>query len=144
MMNVDEILKWWKNNIFTLMRYFPDSFINAYGELIICKKGNVFFDLITCNTREDMICKLLEWCSRPLAKGEPFRNDKRNKEWRDALILGLNEYLGTHFTQDDMYWIYDKLGNGVDHNLTLKFIRSSFDLSLLCPKLKNEAEKDEQ
>ena len=37
-------------------------------------------------------------------------------------------------TQDDMYCIYDKLGNRVNHELTVKFIESGYDLSLVRPK----------
>ena len=52
------------------------------------------------------------------------------------LILSVkgNVYLGTEFTQEDMYWIYDKLGNAVNHELTLKFIASGYDLNLVYPK----------
>ena len=122
------------DEIFKVMKCFHDSFINSLGELIISPKGNVYFTATDCKTKEDVICKLLEWCSRPMAKGEPYRSNERNIEWRNSLICGLNKYLGTNFTQDDMYWIYDKLGNGVDHELTVKFIESGYDLSLVRPK----------
>lgn len=110
------------NEIFKVMKCFYGSKINSLGELIISDKGNVYFTAIDCRDERDVVCKLLEWCSRPMAKGEAYSNSKRNNEWRDSLILGLNQYLGTNFNQKDMYWIYDKLGNAVNHNLTLKFI----------------------
>lgn len=121
------------NEIFNVMKCFHDSFINSFGEVIISAKGNVYFTATDCKTKEDVICKLLEWCSRPMAKGQPYASEKRNSEWRDSLIYGLNLYLRTSFTQDDMYWIYDKLGNRVNHELTLKFIDSKYDLSLVRP-----------
>ena len=121
------------DEIFIVMKNFPNSFINSCGELIISEKGNVYFTATNCKTKEDIICKLLEWCSRPLAKGEPYTSNKRNTEWRNSLIYGLNNYLDTHFTSDDMYWIYDKLGNAINHELTLKFINSGYDLSLIKP-----------
>ena len=121
------------DEIFNVMKCFPNTFVNSFGEVIISAKGNVYFTATNCKTKEDVICKLLEWCSRPMAKGEPYRSDERNIEWRNSLICGLNKYLGTNFTQDDMYWIYDKLGNGVDHELTVKFIESGYDLSLVRP-----------
>ena len=121
------------DEIFIVMNNFPNSFINSCGELILSEKGNVYFTAKDCQTKEDVICKLLEWCSRPLAKGEPYSSNKRNIEWRNSLILGLNNYLDTNFTPDDMYWIYDKLGNAVNHELTLKFINSGYDLSLIKP-----------
>ena len=126
------------DEIFNVMKCFPDSFINPFGELIISAKGNVFFTATDCKTKEDVICKLLEWCSRPMAKGEPYATEKRNDEWRELLIYRLNKYLGTNFTQDDMYWIYDKLGSRVNHELTLKFIDSKYDLSLVRPKSEDQ------
>lgn len=122
------------NEIFNVMKCFPKSYITQFGELILSDKGNVYFTAKDCNTQKDIICKLLEWCSRPLAKGEPYRQEKRNKEWRESLLSGYNEYLGTQFTQEDMYWIYNKLGNAVNHELTLKFITSGYDLKLVYPE----------
>jgi len=122
------------DEIFEVMKHFNGSYINSCGELIISVKGNVYFTAINCKSIVDVICKLLEWCSRPIAKGEPYSSKKRNIEWRNSLLCGYNNYLGTNFTQDDMYWIYNKLGNAVNHELTLKFIRSNFDLSLVRPQ----------
>ena len=122
------------DEIFKVMKHFDESYINSCGELIISHRGNVYFTATNCNTKEDIICKLLEWCSRPIVKGEPYSTNKRNTEWRNSLLCGYNNYLGTNFTKDDMYWIYDKLGNAVNHELTLEFIHSGFDLSLVRPK----------
>lgn len=128
------------DEIFSVMKHFYGSYINARGELILSDKGNVYFTATNCANKEDVICKLLEWCSRPMAKGQPYSTYKRNVEWRNSLLCGYNNYLGTHFTLDDMYWIYDKLGNAINHELTLKFIESGYDLSLVKPQRKGEAE----
>lgn len=122
------------DEIFNVMKHFNGSCINSSGELIISNRGNVYFTATDCKNKEDVICKLLEWCSRPIAKGQPYSTNKRNVEWRSFLLCGYNNYLGTNFTLDDMYWIYDKLGNAVNHELTLKFLDSGFDLSLVRPK----------
>lgn len=124
------------DEVFNVMKCFPGSYLNRFGELILSDKGNVYFIANGCETKRDLVCKLLERCSRPIAKGEPYRSEKRNKEWRESLLVGYNEYLQTNFTQEDMYWVYDRLGNAVNHELTLKFIDSGFDLSLLLPKEK--------
>jgi hypothetical protein len=39
-----------------------------------------------------------------------------------------------------MYWIYDKLGNAVNHELTLEFIHSNYDLSLVRPQESEDKE----
>ena len=102
--------------------------------MIISDRWNVYFTAKGCKDKTDIICKLLEWCSRPIAKGTPYASAKRNQEWREKLLEGYNKYLGTQFTQTDMYWIYDKLGNAANHELTLKFIESGYNLSLVYPQ----------
>ena len=42
-----------------------------------------------------------------------------------------NIYLGTDFTIEDMYLIYDKLGNAINHQLTLDFIANGYDMEFL-------------
>ena len=122
------------DEVFNVMKCFPGSYINQHGELILSKKGNVYFTAKNCKSELHIICKLLEWCSRPIAKGEPYSRKDSNEKWRRTLLDGYNKYLGTEFTQEDMYWIYDKLGNAVDHKLTIKFIESGYDLELLYPQ----------
>lgn len=112
------------DEIFNVMECFEDCFVNRFGELIISDRGNMYFTAKGCKDKTDIICKMLEWCSRPIAKGEPYASAKRNQEWREKLLEGYNKYLGTQFTPTDMYWIYDKLGNAANHELTLKFIES--------------------
>lgn len=129
------------DEIFSVMKHFDGSYINKRGELILSDRGNVYFTATNCKSKEDVICKLLEWCSRPIAKGYAYKTPKRNTEWRKSLLCGYNNYLGTNFALNDMYWIYDKLGNAVNHELTLKFIHSNFDLFLLRPK-KAESENE--
>ncbi len=128
------------DEIFDMMKHFCGSFINQCGEVIISKKGNVYFRAVDCGSKEDIICKLIEWCSKPIAKGEPYSTKNRNMEWRNSLLCGFNNYLKTNFTQNDMYWIYDRLGNGIDHGLTLEFIKSGFDMSIIYPQ-KEEGKK---
>lgn len=124
------------DEIFNLMEYFRGSYINRFGEIILSEKGNVYFTAKNCIDKEDIICKLLEWCSRLMAKGKPYSSPKRNNEWREQLISSLNRYLGTNFDQEDMYWIYDQLGNAVNHKLTLRFIRSDFNMAIIYQEVK--------
>lgn len=124
------------DEIFNLMACFHESYINRFVEIILSKKGNVYFTAKNCTDKEDIICKLLECCSRPMAKGEPYSSCKRNCEWRDRMISNLNRYLGTNFDQEDMYWIYDQLGNAVNNKLTLRFIRSGFNLAIIYQEVK--------
>lgn len=47
------------------------------------------------------------------------------------ILNGVNRYLGTRFSQDDMDEIYCRLGNAIKHELTIKFIESGFDFEVL-------------
>ena len=114
-----------------LQTSFPYGFISSSSEVILEKTGNVYFSVHSGMTREEIIFKILEWCSRHCAKGEPYKNSKRNSEWRDSLCLRFNRYLGTNFNQNDFYWIYDRLGNAVNHDLTIKFVESGFNMDVL-------------
>lgn len=43
----------------------------------------------------------------------------------------INYILGTHFNHDDYQYIYEKLGNRVNHKLTVQFVESGYDMNLL-------------
>lgn len=122
------------DEVFNLMRYFPNSFINHNGEVILSEKGNVYFNAMDCTDKSDITCKLFEWCSRPIAKGIVYSSEKRNKIWQEGLLNNLNKYLGTQFSLEDMYYIYQELGNGVNHDLTKEFVESNYDMSLIYNK----------
>lgn len=46
-------------------------------------------------------------------------------------LNGINKFLGTDFTREDMKMIYVNLGNAVHHQKTLEFIDSGYDMELL-------------
>lgn len=106
------------------LHVFPKSFINHNKEIILEPRNNVYFRLDDVQTELDFKCKMFAWLSRPIAKG-------LNKYWAPRVLKSFNELLGTNFTKDEMYEIYDRLGNDVNRKLTVKFIESNYDLSLL-------------
>lgn len=85
------------DEIFNLMECFPGSYINRFGEIILSEKGNVYFTAKNCTDKEDIICKLFEYCSRSMAKGEPYCSPKRNNEWREQRIKLESRYLPALF-----------------------------------------------
>lgn len=105
-----------------LMRCFPRSFINYNMELILIPKTNTYFLTEDCKTKNDVIAKVLMWCSRDITKSYT----KRER---------LDEYLGATV---DARIIYQKLGNAVNRELTYQFIESGFDMDLLCEELVSE------
>ena len=106
------------------LHIFPKSFINRNNEIILEPRNNVFFRLDDVQTELEFKCKMFAWISRPIAKG-------LNKYWAPRVLKSFNELLGTNFTKDEMYEIYDRLGNDVNRKMTVRFIESGYDLSLL-------------
>ena len=107
--------------ILKLMTAFPKGFINHNGEFIAIKYGG-YFILSTCESELDVKCKVLEYCSRGAFKSEPYKTKKLNDKLHTYMLNGINTFLGTSFSADDMCIIYTYLGNGIKHSDTVKYI----------------------
>ena len=114
-----------------LTHCFNGSFINQSGEFIAHSKANEYFILHNCETELDVKCKVLEWFSRSAYKTCPYRSNKKNKEFHEFMLNGINKFLGTKFTENDIDKIYIYLGNACHHSLTIEFIESGYDMSIL-------------
>lgn len=114
-----------------LIDSFPNSFINDRDEFIAHKRSNQYICLSNCETELDIQCKVLEWFSRPAHKTAPYKQEWRNNDFHNFMLDGVNEFLGTKFTEDDISGIYDKLGNAIKHELTVKFVNSGYALNIL-------------
>lgn len=114
-----------------LLKCFPKSFINNQYEFIGDIKTNSYFMLENCNNELDIKCKVLEWFSRAAFKTEPFDSQFKNEEHQDNIRRYINKFLGTNFSREEMEEIYTRLGNAVHHDLTIKFVKSNYDLELL-------------
>ena len=47
------------------------------------------------------------------------------------MLNGVNDFLGTDFTESDIEEIYTYLGNRCNHEKTVRFIESNYDMSIL-------------
>ena len=119
-----------KSMAIEIMRCFPGSFINSNLELIVHERSNQYFRLEDCVTGEDVVAKSVEWLSRAAAKGQPYRSERSNKKFREMMQQGLNKFWETKFTEDDFMEIYTNLGNAIDHEATIAFIRSGMDMNI--------------
>lgn len=119
------------NMAIRLMNCFPGSFINHNGEFIAHLKSNTYLCLADCESEQDIMCKVLEWLSRAASKGEPYRSNKANQRFQQFMQDGINQYLGTAFSHDDFDEIYTYIGNCCNHQKTLRFLESGFDMALL-------------
>ena len=113
------------------MSIFNKSFINYRNELILIPKTNLYFSLNNVKNELDLKCKVLEWCSRDAYKSMPYSTDRRNRMYQDDVRGNINIFLKTNFARNDMELIYSKLGNGVNHELTIKFVQSNYDMKIL-------------
>lgn len=114
-----------------LLRAFPGSYINHNLEFIAHQYSNTYTLLTNCETELDVKCKLLEWFSRAAHKSQPYRTDRSNKKFHNFIRSGINEFLHTQFTEEDMAVIYQNLGNAIRHDLTIDFINSGYDMARL-------------
>lgn len=111
---------------------FPKFFINHNLEAIVHPRRNTYFLLKGVETEVDIIAKILEWLSREAAKSV-------SKESQKYHLNGINAFLGTNFSQDEMMQIYTYLGNACNHRKTLAFILSGYDLDVLTREVKENA-----
>lgn len=120
--------------VFDLMKSFPRSFVNSHGDFIAHLEANEYFILSTCSTDLEVKCKVLEWLSRAAYKTQPFRTKKKNDQFNKFMLDGINTFLGTNFSVEEIGLIYQELGNQVNRRLTTAFIHGGYDINLLISK----------
>lgn len=118
-----------------LISCFPDSYINRQLEFILIPKTNTYFRLEGCLTREDIISKVLMWCTGDIANSAPYVQVKRNIDFYVKNKERLEKYLGASVNVDI---IYHCLGNGINATLTKEFIDSGFSMNLLFSEVTDE------
>lgn len=111
-----------------LLNCFPESYINRNLEVILIPKTNTYFSLAGCGTKRDIIAKVLMWCTRDISKVRPYSQQKRNIRFYVENKERLEKYVGKNI---DVNVIYHRLGNGINKELTYRFIDSDFDMDLL-------------
>ena len=102
-------------------------FINNDNEIIFSTKVNIYFRLADVETELDFKSKVLEWLSYHTADNHGCFYPKISKKIEDMI----NYILNTRFSHQDLQRIYGSLGNRINHDLTVKFINSNYDMSLL-------------
>ncbi|WP_317347403.1 hypothetical protein [Blautia argi] len=114
-----------------LLKSFTGGFINDNGEFIPERSGVACFNISNCKFDEEIKCKVLEWCSKAAFKSEPYQSKKRNNQLHEFMLNGINMFLDTDFSEEDMELIYAKLGNGCNRPLCEKFVMSGYDMEVL-------------
>lgn len=115
----------------TLLTAFPKSFINERDEFIAHERTNQYIILSNCENPLDVKCKILEWFSRPAHKTTPYSQEWKNRKFHEFMLNGINAFLDTHFTEQDIGTIYCVLGNAINHEKTVRFVESDYDFEVL-------------
>jgi len=103
---------------------FLKGFVNRNFEFIAHPKRNSYFILDGVETELELKAKVVEWLSREAIKGGTAKSMKYHLD-------GINQFLGISFTREDMEEIYTYLGNAVNHDKTIRFIESGYDMAVL-------------
>lgn len=111
-----------------LFKCFPDAYINNDLELILIPKTNTYFSLVGCSTTKDIIAKVLMYCTNDIANARPYKYQSKNVSFYIDNHNRLEKYLGVML---NVGVIYQCLGNGINKELTDKFIYSGFNMEIL-------------
>lgn len=103
---------------------FPQSFVNMQNELIFSLRTDSGFSLKDVTDETQLKAKILEWLTRTAIKAVSPKERKLHFE-------GINKLLGTNFTLEEMTDIYTYLGNGINHDLCVKFVESGYDMTMI-------------
>lgn len=119
---------------YDLQKAFPKALLNLRLELIAYPARNTTVPLYGADTIEELNARIIEWCSREACKSYSPASLKYH-------LNGINQFCHTDFTRDGMEYIYTNLGNGINHDLCLRFVgEMDFNLN----KLKHEIKKMEK
>ena len=125
---MDSILN---DTILKLFYAFPKSTITSCGEFIAHVPTNQYFILKSCSNELEVKCKVIEQFSRGASKTMPYSSDRENKRFNEYMRKGINKFLDTQFSSDDLLNIYIFLGNGRNRQLCIDFIKSGYNMELL-------------
>ena len=110
---------------YDLQNAFPKALLNLRLELIAYPARNTTVPLYGADTIEELNARIIEWCSREACKSYSSASQKYH-------LNGINQFCHTDFTRDGMEYIYTNLGNGINHDLCLRFVgEMDFNLNKL-------------
>ena len=107
-----------------IQRAFPKAYVTMNFELILVPRTNTYINLNHCSTPDEFKAEVIEGVSR-------FAFKAFTKPLCKEHLDGINKLLDTKFTPEDMEYIYTNLGNGINHELCMKFVKSGYDLKVI-------------
>lgn len=98
-----------------IQRAFPKAYVTMNFELILVPRTNTYINLNHCSTPDEFKAEVIEGVSR-------FAFKAFTKPLCKEHLDGINKLLDTKFTPEDMEYIYTNLGNGINHELCMKYV----------------------
>lgn len=115
-----------------LLKCFYLSKITQHFEFIAYEKKccDAWIGLYNIKKVKDFKIRIISALSRGAYKTIYYSNEKKNEEIRTYIRKGINDFLGTNFSKEDMEVIYTYLGNKGTSNpgLIERFIDSGYDM----------------
>lgn len=110
---------------YDLQSAFPKAIMNLRLELIVYPARNITVPLYGADTLDELNARIIEWCSREACKSYSSASQKYH-------LNGINKFCTTEFSREGMEYIYTYLGNGINHDLCLRFVgEMDFNLNKL-------------
>jgi hypothetical protein len=107
-----------------LMSCFPKSFINGDNELILVHRTNLFLNLNTIYSDEDLKYRVISACSRSCVSEK-----SQSAYWARVTRNAVNMYLGTAFEEGDFRLLYSEFGNRCNEEEARQFIEDGMDIT---------------
>lgn len=107
-----------------IQRAFPKAYVTMNFELILVPRTNTYINLNHCSTPDEFKAEVIEGVSR-------FAFKAFTKPLCKEHLDGINKLLDTHFTPEEIEYIYTNLGNCINHELCMKFVKSGYDLKVI-------------
>lgn len=117
-----------------LFAAFPGSVIREDGTFAVLGDPDCGLDLTVCETQEDISVHLLENLSKSACRVRTYDVPDGQEPRRLRLLRGMNQYLGTNFSGENMTDIYRKIGEGIHPELSRSFVEAGCDMSVLVPE----------
>ena len=117
-----------------LFAAFPGSVIREDGTFAVLGDPDCGLDLTVCETKEDISVHLLENLSKSACRVRTYDVPDGQEPRRVRLLRGMNQYLGTSLSEEDMTNVYRKIGNSIHPDLSRSFVEANCDMSVLIPE----------
>ena len=81
-------------------------------------------------TELDVDCAVLEWLSKAACEMNPLTHEK-NADYVPGALESINRFLDTDFDDETIGLIWAKLGQAINHELTVRFVESGYNPDVL-------------